>query len=455
MMKLSDRAQLLALFAIVTLATAFGSLSQTAVNSMLEAINAQLGLTSAVSQWLTTSYMLVVGVTVPVVTYLSARFSTKQLALISLGVFLAGSSICLVAPSFGVLVSGRVLQGVAAGITMPLLQAIAITKFPPQQVPVAMGVAGIALGFAPNIGPAIGGALVGAFGWRSFFVLLIAVTLVMIACVLLLIRGNDLAKRPAVLDVLSVLLSTVAFGGMLLGFSNAASLSFVSPLVWLPLILGVACLVLFLRRQSRIEHPLINLAIFESANFRASFWAQNFLFGSFMGITLIVPLFWMGACGGSPLESGLLFVPATISALFVNPLAGVLCAKLGARRVTIGAGVLLVIGATSMCFLTESAPFWLVAGTQLIRSMGVSASIGPWNSWGMIELPREIAMDGSSFTTAVRQAFGSMGTAIMMLLVVLVGSAAVGSPALCYQLAFAFSAVCSMAVLAIAIWKVK
>lgn len=444
----------MALFAIVTLATAFGSLSQTAVNSMLEAINVQLGVTSAVSQWLTTVYMLVLGITVPVVTYLSARFSIKRLALIALGIFLAGSVVCLVAPSFGVLIAGRVLQGVAAGITMPLLQAIAITKFPPEQVPVAMGVAGIALGFAPNIGPAVGGALVGAFGWRSFFALLLVVTVAMIVLTAVLVRDSELAKRPAVLDILSVLLSTVAFGGMLLGFSNAASLSFGNPLVWVPLLLGAACLVLFLRRQSRIEHPLINLRIFESANYRACFWAQNFLFGSFMGITLIVPLYWMGACGGTALEAGLLFVPATISALFVNPLAGVLCAKFGARRVTIGSGVFLVVGATSMCFLTEGAPFWLVAGTQLIRSMGVSASIGPWNSWGMIQLPREIAMDGSSFTTAVRQACGSMGTAIMMLLVILGGAAGV-SLVFGYQLAFAFSAVCSLAVLIIAIWRVK
>ena len=457
-MKLSDKAHVYILFAIVVLATALGSMTQTVMNSMLSAVDAEFAIDAATGQWLTTIYMLVLGVTVPVVTFLSHKLSIKNLTYLALVIFLAGAAVSWAAPTFSVLVAGRVLQAIGSGITLPLLQAIAMTRFPPGQNATAMGIAGIAMGFAPNIGPLIGGALVDTTGWRSFFVMLAVALAALVVATALFVRTEKNPARPATLDVLSLLLSTAGFGGLLLGFSNAASLPLTSPLVWGSVIVGGALLFAFVMRQKRVADPLISMDIFASKRYRASFVAQNVLFASFMGITLVAPLFVQVVQGGSPLDAGIVFIPATIFALIVNPLAGLLADRIGVRPVVVCASLFLATGALMMAFLDENSPLWLVTLMQTVRGIGVSALIGPLNSWGMSQLPHRIMMDGSAFFAAVRQACASLGTAVMMLIIALLSVEAMAtgtSVAFAYQMAFAFSAVCSLAVLVVALWKVR
>lgn len=454
MIELSDKGRTYALFTVVTLACALGSLTQTAMNPMLGDVGEAFGIEASTEQWLTTIYMLVLGITIPVVTFLSQKLSVRNLAFATLGVFLLGAIISLVAPTFEVLLLGRVFQAVAAGITVPLLQSIAMTRFPPGQNAAAMGVAGIAMGFAPNIGPLIGGALVDSWGWRSFFVVLAAVIVALVVACALLIEREDVPARDATLDFPSFALSTLGFGGLLLGFSNAANMDVTSFLVWAPLAVGAICLVVFVVRQRRVEHPLISMRIFESAAFRASFVIQNCLFASYMGIILIIPLFVQGLCGVSALEAGLIFIPSTILAIFVNPLAGILADKLGPRPVIVGAAVFLSVGAVSMVFVDATTPLWVISAMQTVRGIGVSALIGPLASWGMSGLPHNIMMDGSAFFACVRQSCASFGTAIMVLIVTVVAANALPD-VLGYQLAFGFSAVFAVCVLVGAVWKVR
>ena len=212
---------------------------------------------------------------------------------------------------------------------------------------------------------------------------------------------------------MSLLLSALGFGGLLLGFSNASSFGLASPYIWVPAILGALFLVLYLRRQKHVEHPLTNLRIFDSWRYRVSFWAANALFASFMGITLIIPLFIENQWGGTALQAGLALLPGTVAAFIVNPLAGWLVDRIGARPVVVVASVFLAVGAVSMAFIDEATPFWAIVALQGVRATGVSGLIGPLTSWGMADLPHEIMTDGSSFGTAVRQACASVGTALM------------------------------------------
>ena len=454
MIRLSDRGHVYALFAIVVLATALGSLTQTVMNSMLEGVDADFGVTAAVGQWLTTAYMLVLGVTVPAVTWLSQRMPMRALVLTALGVFVVGAAVSGAAPSFEVLLAGRVLQAVAAGITLPVLQSIAMTRFPAGQNATAMGIAGIAMGFAPNIGPLIGGALVDSLGWRSFYAILLGVLAALVLATVLLVPRSPAPARDARLDAPSLVLSTLGFGGLLLGFSEASSLGVAHPVVWASATVGAACLALFVRRQRRVDDPLIDLRIFDSRRFRASFVAQNLLFASFMGITLIVPLFVQDLQGGTALEAGIVFIPATVAALLFNPLAGFLSDRVGVRRVTMAAAVLLAAGSLAMAFMDAGTPLWLMTLMQTVRGIGVSSLIGPFASWGLSKLPREVVMDGSAFFATARQACASLGTAAMVFLVTaapsLGAAAAVG-----YQLAFGLSAALAVGVLAVTALKVR
>ena len=164
--------QVIVLISIVILGSCLGNLSQTALNAMFSGMAADFGVQMELGQWVTTLYMLVLGITVPVVTYLMRRFPLKNVVLAALLLLVIGAAIDVAAPSFEVLVAGRALQAVSAGITMPMMISIVMTSFPRDKQATVMGIAGVAMGFAPNIGPTIGGWMIGFAGWRSFFVAL-------------------------------------------------------------------------------------------------------------------------------------------------------------------------------------------------------------------------------------------------------------------------------------------
>lgn len=449
-----ERAQVYALFAIVMLAGAFGNLSQTAVNAMMPGILGEFGVDVGLGQWLTTSYMLVLGVTVPVATFFSRRFSIRQHVFIALGFFCAGSLLDCIAVDFWMLLGGRVLQAVSTGLLMPLMQTIAMTKFPTDRRSTAMGVAGIAMGFAPNIGPTIGGAMIFSFGWRSFFYLLLAAVIVLAAATALCIAAEKPADGAAKLDAVSLMQSTLGFGGLLLAFSNASGFALTSPFIWVPLMLGVLFLVLFVRRQNRVADPLINMGIFKSRQFTSGFMALNFLHASFMGITLVIPLYIEGLCGGTSLDAGIVLLPGTLAALILNPVAGALVDRIGIRPVVMVSGVLLAFGSIIMVFVGENTPLFVTMLFQAFRAFGVSGLMAPLISWSLADLPRSIVTDGSSFCIAVRQACASLGTSAMVYLITVVSPTA-ATPALAYQLAFAFSAVFAVLTFAYIVVRVK
>lgn len=453
---LGDRARVYALFAIVVLASSFGNLSETAVNAMLPGIMDELGIGVNLGQWLSTGYMLVLGITVPVATYLSKRFSPRKHILIAMAFFFAGALADAMAPDFTVLFLGRVSQAISAGLLLPLVQTIAMVDFPRGRQATAMGVAGIALGFAPNIGPTIGGAMAFTLGWRSFFLLLlIAAVLLMVATIVLVRDGRG--DRSVRFDTRSFALSALGFGGLLLGFSEASSFVPTSPFVWVPVVVGALFLFLFVGRQKRMDDPLIDMGIFRSRRFTRGFVALNLLHASFMGVTLIVPLYVEGLGIGTSLDAGIVLLPGTLAALLLNPLAGFLTDKLGVRCVTLVSGLLLVVGSVLMATIDQDTPLMTTMSYQALRAFGVSGLIGPLSSWSMTELPASIVPDGSSFSIAGRQACASLGTSAMVMSIVLAQGMSFGGvgPAFPYQLAFGLSAIFAIATFAVIVAKVR
>lgn len=403
-----------ALFATVVLSSALGNLSQTGLNAMLVTVCKEFSVSAGVGQMLTTSYMFTLGAIVPLSSYFMGRFRLKDLSLIAMAIFLAGSFVAAWAPSFAVLLIARIVQAAAVGMLMPLMQTLAVTRFPDGRKATAMGISGIAMGFAPNIGPTIGGAMVQTLGWRSFFWLLAGLSLILILFCLLCIARHDDASYGSGLDFPSFLLCTAGFGGVLVGCSGASSFSFESPLVWGPMFAGAGALALFVHRQRHVPEPLIDLGIFNCPVFRSGYMAQCLLYASFLGITLVVPLFVESFRGGTALEAGLVLLPGTVTALVVSPLAGVLTDKIGVRPVALVGGVLLVAGAVGMAFCTAATPLWALCAIQGVRNAGVSSLIGPLTSWSLSGLKGKLVSDGSAFGLASRQTCASIGTALMV-----------------------------------------
>ena len=439
---------------VIILGSALGNLSQTAMNAMFGGIAADFHVDMALGQWVTTLYMLIIGITVPLVTYLMRRFSLKGLILFSLLLFLAGCVVDIFAPTFVLLLIGRALQAVSAGILMPMMMSVIMTSFPPNKRATVMGVAGIAMGFAPNIGPTVGGYLITASGWRSLFVILAFIMVALILFAQACITRPPRIKRHVSLDAPSLVLSALGFGFLLLGFSNASDTGATLVSIWIPVVVGVIGLVLFILRQKRIDDPLISMEIFASKQYTIGFWASNFLYASFMGITLIVPLFIENVWGGTALEAGLALLPGTIAALFINPLAGYLTDRYHARPVVVFFGACLALGSVSMAFIDQATPFWVILLLQGIRACGVSGLVSPLTSWSMEGLPGKLMTDASSFSTAVRQAIASMGTALMVFMITF-GGQVFGSALLGFQLALGLSGLFAVVMFVMAIARVR
>lgn len=452
-----SRAAVYALFALCTIGSALGNLSQTGLNAMLPTVMVEFGVNVDVGQWLTTGYMLVLGVAVPVATYLMQRLDDRSYLLLGYGLFSVGSLIDFVAPEFFSMLLGRILQAITVGLLIPKNQTIAMTKFPPGRQATAMGIAGIALGFAPSIGPTVGGGMDFAFGWRSFFLLLLTLSLVLLLLTFVLVKGSD-TGLDARFETLSFVLSTLGFGGVLLGLSQASSYGFRSIWVWAPIIVGAVCLLLFVRRQLHIDQPLMDMRIFKSRTFNGGLLASVFLFACYMGVTLVIPLFVVQVQGGTSLDAGLVTLPTVFTAILVNPLSGILADKTSPRLSAMIFGTFLTVGSVLSVTVVEDTPLWLLSVYQTLRAIGVSGLIGPLLTFSLSGLKGPLVPHGSSAAVVIRQVAATFGTAIMVFCVAALvpftadGSIAVAVP---YQVSFGFSAVMAIVTMLLIITRVK
>ena len=446
------------MFALVTIGSALGNLSQTGLNAMLPSTMIEFGVEVDVGQWFTTGYMLVLGVAVPIATFLMQKLNDRQYMLLGFGLFAAGSLLDFVAPEFFSMLLGRILQAVSVGLLIPKNQTICMTKFPPGKQATAMGIAGIALGFAPSVGPTVGGAMDSAFGWRSFFLLLFVLSATLIVLTFVVVRRPASGDGDARFETLSFILSTLGFGGVLLGLSQASTYGFASMWVWIPVAVGVVCLFLFVRRQRHVEYPLMDLRIFESRQFNAGLMAAVFLFACYMGVTLVIPLYVQDVLGGTSLDAGLVTFPTVFTAILVNPLSGILADKTSPRFSALIFGTFLAVGAVLCCFVGDDTPLWMLSIWQTLRAIGVSGLIGPLLTFSLAGLKGPLIGHGSSAQVVIRQVAATFGTAIMVFCVAALlpfaADGAIGA-AVPYQVAFAFSALMGIASLGLIIMRVK
>src|SRR5690625_2155017 len=205
----------------VLLSGAFSTiLNQTLLGTALPPIMEDLNLTESTVQWLQSIFMLVNGIMIPVTAFLIERFTTRKLFLTAMSLFAFGTLLAAVAPNFSFLLIGRIFQAAGAGIMMPLMQTIMFLIFPIERRGTAMGMFGLVIAFAPAIGPSLSGWLVDHFPWRSVFYVVLPIAIINIVAAYFLLKNITEQSHPK-LDVLSIILSTFGFGGLLYGFSVA------------------------------------------------------------------------------------------------------------------------------------------------------------------------------------------------------------------------------------------
>lgn len=432
--------------AILVTGTLFGGLLQNAVNTVLPAIMDQTGVSVGTSQWLVTIFQLCLGVVIPLVAFLVRRFSIRWLFIVSMILFSVGTFMIAATTSFAVMFIGRVLEAIGAGVMMPLIQVAVFQNYPRERWGTIMGICGLAFGFAPNIGPTIAGICTQYWGWSSMF-WGAAVGSVVVMLVMVVVLPHDTPQdEPRALDWPSVTLSTLGFGGVLLGFTNATDAGLASLDCLLPLAIGSVCVVVFLFRQRRIRNPLWDLSTFHDRDFTVGTIMICLLFSAFVAVTLVLPLGLQKVQGFDALQAGLSLLPGTVAALIMNPLSGILMDRIGVRPVICFGSILLVAGTIPMLQLGETYDLAYIMLLQGIRTFGISSLIQPISTWSVRSLVPSLVADGTSISNTLRMVAAAIGTSVSVLLMA-IGGVTGSVSAFGVDTAMAFSLVCSVALL--------
>lgn len=442
-------------FVLMTFAATFGGLTQNIMNTALPALMAEVGISVTSGQLLTTVFPLCLGVVIPLVAFLSRRFSSRALVNVALLLFLAGSLLIAVAQTFPALLLGRILEGVATGILVPLVQVVVLQVYPQSRWGLLMGIVGIAMGFAPNVGPTIGGIFTDTWGWRSCFWFLSAFSCALLLAMLIWFRPTSITEdNPPKLDWASVVLSSVGFGSLLMGFSNASSYGFAEPESLGFIIVGIVVVVLFCVRQLRIANPLLDLRTFQDRNFTVGTIMVCLLFCAFIGITLVIPMQLQTVEHFTALEAGLVLLPSSFVAALMSPLSGALVDRIGVRPVAITAAAVLCVGTGMMLDLGHCTDLTYITIAQSVRQFGIASLIMPLTVWSVRKLKGHMVADGTSVTNALRQVAASLSTALMVLL--MAGGGASGSVTPDgVNAAMFFSLGCAVVLLALALFTVR
>lgn len=401
------------MLAVLVFGTFVTVLNQTVVAPALPSVMAEMSVDASTAQWLTTGFTLVNAIMIPITAFLTDRFTTKRLFLVSMVIFTAGSALAGWGPNFAVLLLGRLVQAAGAGILMPLVMTVLMWTFPVDKRGTAMGLFGIVIAFGPAIGPTAAGIIIDRATWHDMFYIITALSAaVVVIGAFVLQKGGD-TNKDVTLDVPSVVLSSLGFGGLLYGLSTIGSYGLRVDAIAGTLV-GVVALVFFFRRQLKMEKPMLQVRVLQNRKFLVATVIGMLVQGALLAAGILVPIYLQSLMGYSATVSGLVLLPGAIIMGAMGPIAGRLFDKHGPRVLAlVGMGVLTL---TTFCFCFLGPNMGLITLTVLytVRLFSLSLANMPITTWGMNALSNELVNHGTSVNNTFRQVAGSLGTAIIV-----------------------------------------
>ncbi|MGY3481962.1 MDR family MFS transporter [Staphylococcus cohnii] len=399
---------------IVLLSGAFITiLNQTLLGTALPPIMKDLQVSESTVQWLQSIFMLVNGIMIPVTAFLIERFTSRQLFLTAMSIFAAGTLLCAVGIDFSMLLIGRVLQAAGAGIMMPLMQTILFLTFPKEKRGTAMGLFGLVIAFAPAIGPTLSGILVEHLSWRSVFYVVFPIAIIIIIASIFLLKNVTETTHPK-LDIASVILSTLGFGGLLYSFSSVGEAGWTSVQFIAPLVVGIVSLVIFIRRQLNLKEPMLEFRVFSYGIYTLGTILSMFVFGVLIATNIILPLYMQNMLQYSALKSGLVLLPGAIIMGMMNPITGYLFDKFGGKWLARIGLFVLVVSTLPFTMLTEHTTFTYLATSNALRMVSIAMVMMPMTTLAINQLPNDLIAHGTAMNNTFRQMAGAIGTAVFI-----------------------------------------
>lgn len=404
-----------AVVAVLILGMFVSILNQTIINVALPPLMNEFNVSTSTAQWLITGFMLVNGILVPISAFLVSRFTYRKLFVAAMLFFTVGSIICAILGNFTMMMTGRVIQAVGAGILMPVGMNIFMTLFPPHKRGAAMGLLGVAMILAPAIGPTVTGWVIENYSWNLMFYAMFIIGLII---TFLSLKFFTLAQpvSKTKLDIFGVVSSSIGLGSLLYGFSEAGNNSWTSAEVIISLVIGVIGLALFIWRELTTDNKMLDLQVFKYPVFTFTLVINAIVTMALFGGMLLLPVYLQNIRGFTPIESGLLLLPGSLIMGIMGPVAGKLFDKYGIRPLAIIGLAITTYATYEFTKLSMDTPYSVIMTDYIIRSIGMSFIMMPIMTAGMNALPMKLISHGTATQNTSRQVAGSIGTAILITL---------------------------------------
>lgn len=388
-------------------------LNQTLLNVAIPHIMNDFNVSPSTVQWLSTGYMLTNGVFIPITAFLISRLGTRKLFITAISSFTVGSIICSLSTTFSLLMLGRVIQAAGAGVMMPLLMTVFLTIYPPEKRGAAMGLFGVAILFAPAIGPTLSGWLIGHYSWRILFDIVIPFGIAaIIMAVAWMIDVTEITKPK--FDTYGFIFSTIGFGFLLYGFSEAGNNGWDSKVVAISLIIGVLGLIAFIWRELTTDEPMLDLRVFKYDIFTLTTIIGMVINMAMFAAMLLLPIYLQNIRGFTALDSGLLMLPGAIIMAIMLPISGRLFDKLGARWLAVFGLIITVLTTWQFTHLSMTTSYAYIMLLYVMRMFGMSFLSMTVQTEGMNQLPQHLVGHGTSASNTARTVAGSIGTAFLV-----------------------------------------
>lgn len=388
-----------------------GLFSETALNMALGNLMTEFNVVSSTVQWITTGYLLTMGILIPVSALLIQWFSTRQLFVASLLFSIAGVIVSGIAPVFEVLLLGRVIQAIGTGLLIPLMFNTVLIIFPIYKRGTIMGLVGLVMMSAPAIGPATAGLIIEVLSWNWILWLLIPFLVFALVYGLLFMQNVSPLTKPKI-DVLSILLSTIGFGGIVYGFSIAGNKGWGSPLVISTLIIGLTSLLIFSSRQFKLDKPMLDLRTLRYPMFTLALLSVSATFMIILSSMILLPLYLQIGLGLTALTAGLILMPGGALNGILSPVAGRVYDMYGPKWLLTPGFIIMIIMLWLLSNVTTETTIPMAIFLHSGLMIGVTFVMMPVQTHGLNALPKNLYPDGTALINTLLQVSGSIGTAL-------------------------------------------
>ncbi len=390
-------------------------LDTTIVNVALHDLSIDLHGSLGTIQWVITGYLLSLAAVIPVTGWAVRRYSARRLYLVALVVFTGGSALCALAASSSELIAFRVIQGVGGGMLTPVGQMILVKAAGPRNLPKVMSFIGVPVVLAPVFGPTLGGLLLQSVGWQWIFLVNVPVGAVGLVLALRLLPHDEAsAAHAGRLDIVGLVLAAAGVVGLTFGLSQSETAgSLTSPSVLVPVLAGLALVGLFVVHARRVTQPLLDLRLFGNSAFRAASLVTFCLGAALFGAMILMPLYFQTVRGEDAITTGLLLIPQGCGGGLGMFLSGRATERFGAGRTAFLGAIILAVATIPFVMITATTPFAVTGAAMIVRGVGIGLAMMPAMTAAFSVLRPEQINDASPQLTVMQRVGGSLGTAII------------------------------------------